>query len=121
MSARIPLLTAVLMTVSLAACSEAPKAETSARLLYVTPRLLYVPSASMIASGKPAMRAGDVLPASDGDVFIARGEKFIWGELPVAASSSYTTFTYDAQVISRDQGNVGYRYRWVVQQGISLP
>ena len=111
----------VVMAFSLAACSQEPKTDTAARLLYVTPRLLYVPSTSMIASGQTAVRASDALPASDGDIFIARGEKFVWGELPLAAASAYTTYTYDAQVISRDQGNVGYRYRWVVQHGISLP
>jgi hypothetical protein len=82
---------------------------------------MFVPSTAMI---QPYIRPAvsyQVLPGSDGEIFIARGEKAVDGSLPLAGLSSFTTFTYDAQVISRDQGNVGYRYRWVVQQGVNAP
>jgi len=94
------------------ACSE-PKAE-------IPP--YYVPSAALVQKcGRPAPNASLLLPASDGDIEIARAEKVLFGSYPLSEYSAYTLFTYDAQVISHSDGNVGYRYRWVVQQGVSAP
>jgi hypothetical protein len=85
--------------------------------------LYYVPSAAIVQ--KPgfatAAQPNQVLPGSDGEVYFARGEKTVVGNTPIAEYSSYSIYTYDAQAIAIPGNGFGYRYRWLQQQGISLP
>src|SRR3954453_17087033 len=71
----------------------------------------------------PANAPGNLLlPGSDGDYFIPRGENFVYGGYLTGAVSDYTIYTYDSQNISiQNSGASGYRYRWIVQQGSSSP
>ena len=81
----------------------------------------YVPTVGMIQRRGEAIPAGNLLASGDADIVIGRAEKYVEGPVQVGGISAYTTYTYDAQRLSDKQGSVGYRYRWVVQQGISVP
>jgi hypothetical protein len=85
--------------------------------------LYYVPSAAIVqkAGFATAAQPSQILPGSDGEVYIVRGEKTVMGNTPIAEYSSYSIYTYDAQAIAIPGSGFGYRYRWVQQQGISLP
>lgn len=65
--------------------------------------------------------AAQVLPESDEAYYIPRGEKTVEGNTPIYESSSFAVLTYDVQrIASRDDGS-GYRYRWSVQQALTIP
>ena len=81
----------------------------------------YVPTAAIVQmrGRETATSAYQMLPTSDGEYYIARAEKTVWGDIPVYESTSYSVETYDVQTIAnRGTGN-GYRYRWGLQQGLS--
>jgi len=84
---------------------------------------LYVPTV-MIAqapNAEPAANPYDVLPSSDAvTLWVPRFEKFAWGPIVYGESSAYSIFTYDQQRISSLPVS-SYRYRWVVQQGVTSP
>ena len=87
-----------------------------------SPRL-YVPTASIAQTpqGAPAINAYAILPASDSfNLWVPRAEKGTDGPLILQEASSYSVFTYDQQLISNLWGP-SYRYRWIVQQGVTLP
>jgi hypothetical protein len=83
----------------------------------------FVPTAAIVQMPSYPMAAqpNQVLPGSDGDYYIARGEKTVLGRTPLAEYSTYSVYTYDAQAIAVPGSGFGYRYRWIVQQGISAP
>ena len=85
--------------------------------------LYYVPSAAIVqrAGFETAAQPSQVLPGSDGEVFIARGEKMVFGNTPLAEYSAYSIYTYDAQAIGSRHGGNGYRYRSLWQEGIAAP
>ena len=56
----------------------------------------------------------------DQQYFFDRPEKFAWGSTPVSQVSAYTDYQYDVQAIGLPGAN-GYRYRFVVRSGISVP
>ena len=95
-------------------CASAPPVEHATGLYYV-------PTAAIIQHRAASINPANVLLASDEDVMIGRADKYLEGALPESGISAFTIYTYDAQKISGDHGSVGYRYRWVVQQGISAP
>jgi hypothetical protein len=80
---------------------------------------VYVRTAQSGAFSPASLFDPQVLLA-DGDVPISRAEKFVIGPLPLASVSAYSTYTYEAQPIGLPQGT-GFRYRWVVQSGVSVP
>ena len=84
--------------------------------------LLEVPWVGMGASGhRGAFRqlssAGVMLEETP---VYGRWEKAILGQVPLATYSAYTVYTYDAQPIGA-LGGVGYRYRYIVRQGLEIP
>ena len=79
----------------------------------------YVPTAALIQRPGNTINAANVLACGDDDVIFGRAEKSLDGAVPMGGISAFTIYTYDAQRISSDRGSSGYRYRWVVQQGIS--
>ena len=109
------LLTPILLTLSLtvAACSTSE----------YTAGHLYVPSAAItqLPEAPPAANAYAVLPESDTlTLFVPREEKGAWGPYVLQQASSYSVFTYDQQLISNLWGP-SYRYRWITQQGVTVP
>jgi hypothetical protein len=83
-----------------------------------------VPTAVIVGDGNRAVAAqgGSILPGSDGDYDIPRGEKVAYGGTSFGDTSFYTTYTFDAQAIAIPHtGGTGYRYRWIVQQGAASP
>lgn len=77
----------------------------------------YVPMAVIRGSDVPA---DHVLPTGSlAEAYIPRGERVAFGP-PLAEGSAYTVYTYDAQAIGTPEG-YGYRYRYVVRQGFTLP
>ncbi len=78
------------------------------------------PTTAWVASREAPIPALAVLTGAEADLYAFRPEKAVYGALPLAGISSFTTYTYDAQNIS-NLGSFGYRYRWVVQDGISAP
>jgi len=85
--------------------------------------LYYVPSAAIVQKAgymTPAQPA-QILPGSDGEWYIARGEKMAFGNLPIAEYSSYSIYTYDVQTIGSPRSGYGYRYRSLWQEGIAAP
>ena len=87
---------------------------------------LYVPSAMTIQSTDPstgqlALNPNQILPSSDAFAyFTPRPDKFAYGQTIYAQSTEYSIFTYDQQLISNLWGP-SYRYRWVVQSGLTSP
>ena len=83
--------------------------------------LYFVPTAAIVQMPGRETKAqpNQVLPASDGDYFIARGEITAIGNTPLAQYSTYSVYTYDAQAIAVPGSGFGYRYRWILQQGYS--
>jgi hypothetical protein len=81
----------------------------------------FVPTAAIVQMpGRETKAQPDqVLPASDGEYYIARGERTAFGNTPLATMSTYSIYTYDAQAIAVPGSGFGYRYRWIVQQGYS--
>jgi hypothetical protein len=104
---------------TLAACSQAPQQAAS-------PPPFYVPSAMIVQATNPdtgllALSPYSILPASDADtLFVGRADKFVYGETTYAESTAYSIYTYDQQRIS-DLWSPSYRYRYVVQSGITSP
>ena len=83
----------------------------------------FVPTAAIVQKvgcETPAL-ASEVLPASDGEIWFARGEKTAWGNTPIAEFASYSIYTSDAQAIGNPRFGYGYRYRWMMQAGLALP
>jgi len=83
---------------------------------------LYVPATAM-AEQRPSNRLATnmVLPGSDADFWFIRGQREAYGSVPVEGFAAYSIYTYDQQIISTPNGGWGYRYRTVVQQGLSAP
>ncbi len=82
---------------------------------------IVAPSTAMVATRQKSLNAYQVLAGPENpDFFIGREEKFAYGAVFIGGSSAFTTYTYDAQSISTPAG-FGYRYRWVVQDGVSAP
>jgi hypothetical protein len=83
----------------------------------------YVPTTMMYQPATPnpesaTALAYQVLPAADDDIsFVGRGEKAVYTALPITEVSAFTFLTYDAQRISGPTDS-GYRYTWMVRQGI---
>ena len=66
--------------------------------------------------------ASAILPASDSDYEFPRAEKGVDGTYSLGDVSSYTLYRMDAQRIDDSPWGIGgYQYRWVVQQGFSVP
>jgi hypothetical protein len=109
--------TAMVVILGMAGC-----AHSHARRDELSPRY-YVPTAAIVQRAGCDMpaHADQVLPGSDGDYFIARGVKAVYGNTPIAEYSAYSIYTYDAQAIAVPGSGFGYRYRWVLQQGLSAP
>ena len=81
-----------------------------------------VPSAGIIHNQTARVHPDQILPGSDGDYDFPRGEKIAYGPSAVAEGSAYTIYTSDVQAISiRNSGGTGYRYRWSVQSGTTVP
>jgi len=99
----------------LAGCASTPREP------IVTAEHYYVPTAALIHRPGSPINPANVLACGADEVVYGRDEKAIYGAVPVAGVSAFTIYTFDAQRISSDQGSSGYRYRWVVQQGISAP
>jgi len=78
------------------------------------------PTTAWVATREQPISALAVLTGPEGDFYTDRPEKFVYGGLPLGGVSVFSTYTYDAQNIS-NLGSFGYRYRWVVQDGISAP
>jgi hypothetical protein len=78
------------------------------------------PTTAWIATREAPISSLAVLSGPDSDLFCTRPEKAVYGALPMAGIAAFSTYTYDAQNIS-NLGSIGYRYRWVVQDGISAP
>ena len=84
---------------------------------------LYVPTVMMAQArnAPPVINPYEILPSSDAvALWVPRPEKFVWGPMVYEESSAYSIFTYDIQRIS-NYPDSSYRYRWVVQQGITSP
>ena len=128
MRARALLLVGLLA--AMAACTQAPPPAP------VDENPLLVPSTALVAPKGPRPAAAptrlvpypailnpyQVLPATDGEIFIARGERSAYGAYQLSEFSAYTIYTYDSQPIYvPTTGGSGYRNRWIVQQGISFP
>src|SRR5690242_8818636 len=124
---RIPLL--CLCLAGLFAGCEAQKPAGTTVIIHQEPSVrsgvFFAPSTMVASRGAvaPAVpQANLLLPGSDGDYFIPRGENFVYGGYSTGAVSDYTIYTYDSQNISiQNSGASGYRYRWIVQQGSSSP
>ena len=110
-----------LTTILLALSLTLPACNTSNEKYAAGP--LYVPSAAttQLPDAPPAANAYAVLPESDTlTLFVPREEKGAWGPYVLQQSSSYSVFTYDQQLISNLWGP-SYRYRWITQQGVTVP
>jgi hypothetical protein len=83
----------------------------------------FVPTAAIVQMPDYDSRAqpDQILPGSDGDYFIARGQRTALGNTSLGEYSVYSVYTYDAQAISVPGSGTGYRYRWILQQGYSGP
>jgi len=84
----------------------------------------YVPTAAIVQTEGPqlvASSAAQALPSSDGDYYFPRGEKTAMGNIPLYGISSFAIFTYDTQRIASPGDGSGYRYRWGIQQGATVP
>ena len=83
---------------------------------------LYVP-ATAVTEQRPLNKLATnmVLPGSDADFWFIRGQREAYGSVPEEAFAAYSIYTYDQQIISAPNGGWGYRYRTVVQQGLSAP
>jgi hypothetical protein len=105
----------MMLAPGLGACAHSHSRQAQERPLY------FVPSAAIVQMpGRETRSQPDqVLPASDGEYFIARGERTAFGNTPMAEYSSYSVYTYDAQAIGLPGSGFGYRYRWILQQGYS--
>ena len=105
----------------LAACESAPKVVT-APPFYVPTAAIRQPLRGMAGPRQVAYeRAGDVLPGWEAEALYApRGEPVAYGSTQMGGISAYTDYTYDAERISTP-GNSGWRYRYVVRQGVSIP
>jgi hypothetical protein len=114
-----PTFSLALTAALLAGCSE-----THAREARRTcPPPLLVPYAAIIqrpSHPMPAL-ASAILPASDGDFFVPRGEKSVYGSFSIGDISSYTLYRMDSQLIDDTPGSTSYQYRWVIQQGVAFP
>jgi hypothetical protein len=107
---------AALLAATLCGC-----AHSRARLAQEPP--YFVPTSAIVQMSGYATPAqpDQVLPASDGDYFIARGEKTVLGHTPLAEYQTYSVYTYDSQMIAVPGNGYGYRYRWIIQQGYAAP
>lgn len=99
-----------------------------------SPPPFYVPATAMRTGGhhatgdtngitplQLAINPEQVLPGSDADsLFAPRGEKVVYGALSYGGLSAFTIYTYDVQNISSPFGS-GFRYRWLVQSGVTVP
>jgi hypothetical protein len=82
---------------------------------------LMAPSTAMVRAPHQPLNPYAVLAGVDPpEFFVPRAERGVYGAYPIAGLSAFTTYTYDAQAISTPNG-FGYRYRWVVQEGVSAP
>jgi hypothetical protein len=84
----------------------------------------YVPSATITNTRYFAVAAhpDQILPSSDGEYYIPRGERLATGMTSQGEATYYSIYTYDAQAISvPNTGGYGYHYRWILQQGLAVP
>jgi hypothetical protein len=113
---------ALILLTTLAACAHHQTSECRTDRPQFSP--YYVPSAAIVntTSFAPNPHPDQVLPASDGEYFFPRTQRVALGTTPLAQSTYYSLYTYDAQAISIPRsGGYGYQYRWIVQQGLALP
>ncbi|MGN6369539.1 MAG: hypothetical protein ACTHN5_14875 [Phycisphaerae bacterium] len=104
------------ISITLAACSTS-----TPKTAAIPP--LYVPSATLtqLPNTPPAANAYAVLPESDSlTLWVPRQDKGAWGPYILQQASTYSVFTYDQQLISNLWGP-SYRYRWITQQGVTIP
>ncbi len=104
---------ALVLAAGLSGCAHSQNPRGQKRLPY------FVPTAAIVQIPGYETRAqpSQVLPASDGDYYIARGERMAVGNTPLDQYTSYSIYTYDAQAIAVPESGFGYRYRWIYQQG----
>ncbi|HVX87181.1 MAG TPA: hypothetical protein VH253_20520 [Phycisphaerae bacterium] len=119
---RYPLFPAFLL-LTFAGCATQPVHPTPAARASAEPPAppFYVPATALART--PAARPINpfaVLADADEDLFFPRPEKVVYGPETLYQASAFTIFDYDAQNISSPDG-VGFRYRWVVRQGVTLP
>ena len=80
-----------------------------------------VPATALVA-GQTHSKPDQVLPASDALYYFPRAERVVYGSTSYGDSSTYTTSTFDSQAIGiPGTGGYGYRYRWIIQEGVSSP
>lgn len=82
----------------------------------------FVPAATLArgATSRPINPYAVLADAGDEDVFFPRPEKVVYGPELLYQASAFTIFDYDAQNISTPF-STGFRYRWVVRQGVEVP
>jgi hypothetical protein len=85
-----------------------------------SPPANFAPTTGWVASRETPIDAAQVLAGPEIELYATRAEKVAYGPLPLGSVTAYSTYTYDAQRISTFSG-YGYRYRWVVENGISAP
>ncbi|HVS72139.1 MAG TPA: hypothetical protein VHQ47_12865 [Phycisphaerae bacterium] len=115
-------LPALLLTV--AGCAAQPsRPQTAAQHAPAAPPAppFYVPATALArtADSRP-INPFAVLADADEDLFFPRPEKVVYGPETLYQTSAFTIFDYDAQNISSPYGT-GFRYRWVVRQGVQFP
>ena len=69
----------------------------------------------------PVSLAYNVLPASDTDYFIPRGEREAIGVTPLFEYTAYSVSTYDEQFLGIGRFGYGYRSRWYLEGGLYTP
>ena len=103
---------------ALGACSQTPR-QTNPEATFYAPSTLMIQTASADPA-TPGINPYQVLASSEADYYAyPRAEKAVYGSTLIGESSAYTIYTYDQQQISSLWGP-SYRYRWVVQQGVSI-
>jgi len=106
--------------VMMGACAQTPA--TQPAIAKVAAPAFFVPSAAIVHNQTERVHPDQVLPGSDADYFFERYEKVAYGNSAIAEASSYTIYTYDSQPIYIPHtGGSGYRYRWTVQEGATVP
>jgi hypothetical protein len=121
---RLPTLIAITIaaaTVVGCADTDAKKAELSNPPFYVPTTMMTQPKQAETDTSTSAVYtplAFQVLPGADDDwFFVGRGEKSVYTALPLSETSAFSIYTYDAYRIS-GQDNSGYRYTWLVREGV---
>jgi hypothetical protein len=109
--------TALLTALALVACSQTPR-QSNPEANFYAPSTMIIQTASADPAA-PGINPYQVLASSDADYyFYPRAEKAVYGSTVLGESSAYTIYTYDQQPISSIWGP-SYRYRWIVQTGVT--